>query len=485
MKEKIYSLLEILIKFSGDKPDDQLLDKKNKLIEDIENTNEKINNTNKLIESNRYFDEITYSLDKNTIIALRRKIKQLQRDESDLKKSYKKIVEEEKFYNEKINLGKLNVEKYEELLKNISYKLVEKNIDTEYYNTLLNINSSKLDYWNNFVKKLVRELDEKSNYSTAVKANKENFDYEINRCRNRIDEINHNLENELNYFNRQLKEKDEKTLKNLKCELSKLENEYDTLSGSVSFLVLELKDLIEEKSYIYAKAKLNEIIWKLETVPYMLENNYEKLQSDVAGKKKDKELLKDKIANNDYLNGDCKILNDRIKDIHYLLEDNKEDILYVKKLISKLDKERGKKLFEKITNIDVDEDMLANYNADLNHLIEYTVILKNTSLKYLESYKKKLNEEMDELTKRISNKKGLVDEEAKLRDIETIKSLSFDIDSINHRLQNKGDVYEIRDNIEMYIDSLDFEVFLEETKKDNLIYMKVVEIIPPEEMRVA
>lgn len=480
MKGKIYNLLQILINLSGEKSDIDLVSKKNQLIEEIDSTRNKINELSKLMESNRYFDEAAQNLDKNTVIALKNKIKTLKNDEKLIKIELKSVLETEKFYNEKINLGKLNVEKYAELLKNISYKLVDKGINLDFYNSLLTKNSGKLDYWNNFVKKQEKELSEKNSNSECLKAYKENFEYEINKYRDRIDEINHNIENDLNYFNRELKEQDEKAIKSLNEKIVSLEKEYDNTVDSVSYLGLELIELIDDESYIYAKSKLNEIVWKTESVPYILENNYEKLESNLKIMKKEKEVLRSNISNNDYLNDSYKKLNSRLKDLHYLLEDNKKDIIEVKKLINYIDKDRCFSLAAKINDLNESEEMLANYNADLNHLIEYSVILKNTSLKYLESYRKKLNEELDEISKKITLKDGLVDESKKLKDIESIKGLSEKIDHITNRLNNKGDLYEIRDNLEMLIDSMDFDYLIEVVPhKDELVYLKVIEIIEP------
>lgn len=482
IKNKIYNLLNLLVDLTSKSSISDLENEKNKMLDEIDLTRKKINDLTKLMETNRYFDESAEILDKNTVVALQKKVKKLQSDEEILKTDLKKSIEDEKFYKEKIELGKENVDKYKELLKNISYKLVDKNVNLEYYNHLQSKNEERLDYWNNFVRKLEKELASKDNNSDILKSSKDNFEYEIKNLKQRILEINKNLENELNYFNHGLKQRDEIKLNELNKKIEKLEKEFEIMVTSVPYLANDFINLVNEESYIYAHSKLNEIIWEVEKVPYALITDYEMLIDKLKILKKEKNNLKEKIKNNDYLNEKSKYLKIRLKDIYYFLEENKKQIIEVKKTINYIDKEKVFELSSKINDLNLPEEMIANYNSDLNHLIEYSILLKNTSLKYLESYRKKLNEELDDISKKLALKDGLVDEDKKLKDIEKIKELSFDIDCISHRLDNKLDVYNIKETIDMLLDSIDFEYEIKtKTKKTDLIYLKVVEIILPED----
>lgn len=485
MKEKIYNLLNLLIKVSNDNIDDNLVQTRNTLENDIKETRKKIIEHEKLMDSNRYFDESQQLLDKNTINELEKKSNYLKNEISSIKSKLKTAVETEKFLNEKISLGKENVEKYAELLKNITYKLVDKDVNLEYYDQLMNKNESKLDYWNKFVKTNEKDWTEKSNIVTELKANKESYEYDLSKIREKIEETNHNLENELNYFNRELKEQDEKEHSKLNEIINNLEQSYDELINSVGFKALEFIELVDEENYIYAGSKLKEIIWKLEYIPYALDNNYENLENNLKNLKKEKNNIQIKIKNNDYLNENSKIQKNRLHDLNILLEQNRLHIIEVKKMINKIDKEKSFELSSKINDLDVDEEMLANYNFDLNHLIEYSIILKNTSLKYLEKYRKSLNEQIDEISKKLALKEGLIDEKRKLIDIDVIKDITRNIELIEKRLDNKINIYDIKDNIELLLNSIDFDFEKELEKqeeveeKSDLKFLKVINIVSP------
>lgn len=479
MKGRIYTLLQRLVNLSGENTDIDLLIEKNSLVENIDETRKKINHLNNMMQSNRYFDETAQMLDKNSLLALQHKVKNYKDSLNLVKLEIKKVSDNEIIILEKIELGKFNVEKYTDLLKNISYKLVDDDVNSVFYNDLLEKKSVKLDYWNGYLQKEEKKLINLRKDIDVLRANKDNFEYDINKSRDRIDELNHNLENDLNYLNRTLKEQDENEMIFLNKKINKLENDYDNLVDSVGFLGLELFNLIDEESYIYAKSKLNEIIWKLEKVPYITENNYDNLNMELKSLIKEKDSIKLRISKNDYLNSKSVVLLQRIDDINVALDENSKDIDNIKKIINEIENHKIINLNNSIIDLNLEEEMDAIYNYDLNHLVEYSLILKNTSLKFLESYRKKMTDELDKISKQLALKDGLIDETKKLQDIDNIKFLSEKINYINHRLENKEDIYDIANNLEILIDSIDFDflVFQDNDKDDNYEYLKVIEII--------
>lgn len=480
MKNKISNLLSSLVLISGVEKFDDCLQKKENFLLEIDEVRAKISDLTNLINSNRYFDEDTYLLDKKTVLTIQNKVKKLQNDQSLLKDDLRKVIEQENFFNKKIEIGKENVEKYTELLKNISYKLVDKNVNLEYYEHLMEKNSAKLDYWNVFVKNLIKQKDSMDVTSDVLKASKDQIEYEINNLKERIIEINHDLENDFNYINKALKEEDESKLDELNKKIALLEKEFSDFLISVEYLSYEFLDLIEKENYIYAHSKLSEIVWKIEYIPYALENNFENLAFKQKLMKKEKFELTEKIKTNDYFNEYSNSFKSRLKDLNFLLEENRKDIIVIKKLINHIDKQRTFSLSSKINDLDIPEEILANYNGDLNHLIEYSVILKNTSLKYLEKYRDKLNDEIEFITKKLISKDGFVDESRRLKDIETIKELATNIEFVDHRLKHKINVYEAKENIETLLNSLDFENFVVDIPIDNsseLVFYKVINVV--------
>ncbi|MFI3261034.1 MAG: hypothetical protein R3Y13_04925 [bacterium] len=478
MKDKIYDLIDSILSLVKTSEIKDIEDYKNKLVKKLDDKRELYIKLTSLLESDRYYDKETEELDKNTVQALQKKIKKLQTDEFVIKEEIKKIQEEEKVASEKILLGIENVDKYKELLKNISYKLVDNSLAFEYYNELNDNNVSKLDYWNNYLKKAEKDKEEKNNQILILRTNKDQFEYEIKNLRTRIEEINHDLENKFNYINQNLKEKDEKEYTILDREIVKLEKELNQILNSSEYIIHELRVLVKEENYIYAQSKLKELIAKIEFVPYVLDNNYEELELCLKNIKKEKIRLTEKIRKNDYLNKYSVQIKDRLKDVKELLRLNEIEINKVKEKIKILDQENTQSLSSKIEDLSISEELLAKYNGDLNHYIEYSVIIKNTSLKYLNSYNESLNKEILNLNEEIKNKKGFIDEDRKLIDIDIIKDLTEKIELIENRLKNRINIYEIRDNIELYLTSLDFQV-VKSFNNSDLKFHKVVRIFEP------
>ncbi len=101
MKEKIFNLVNLFVSISGEKINDNISLEKNKLMQEIDLTRNKINELNSYLSSKKYFDESLELLDKNTVIALEKKIKNFEYDKNLLKTDIENLIKEQKFINEK------------------------------------------------------------------------------------------------------------------------------------------------------------------------------------------------------------------------------------------------------------------------------------------------------------------------------------------------------------------------------------------------
>ena len=458
MKNKLNRLLNYLIEISAEDntlPIDEELDIINS---EIAKTKIEINNLKTVMESStRYYDEDAVALDKSAIKSLEKKIEKAKKNNELINEDVKILKEKSDLLLDKLTLARSNLEKYGDLLSNLTTKLIDKNINTEYYNNLIEKNSERLDYWGNLEKKHENERNKVVEEIDIYYSNKENNDVEIRRSTLRLEELMHSLSNELNYVNISLKNDDTENLKVLENKVAENESKFDVLNNSVRMLAFEFMNLIDENRPMYAYKKLDELILKIENIPYVKDNNFVDLESNLNSLENEELTLRKNIKKDNFLNDYAKTLHQRLTDMNRFMEDNRLRIIDVRKKINRLNKVTIKELSEKINSLDFDEEMLARYNSDLNHVLKYSIILKNNELDHLFKYKKKLQTEVNEISKKIFDKEGLIDEERKEAALLRHKEVVRDIDNIKKRLNKKLDISEIKSSIELILGTMNVD----------------------------
>ena len=455
MKNKILDIIDKLLKLSSDTYNDGYKDKQEFLEENIKDINIKIKNLEKKIENNNYVDNDLFIMDQGLVSAISKNIKKLDNNINYEKDNLAEIIKEKNFLNERLELSTDNFYKYKELIKNINYKLSDNKSNINYFNELLKRGELKLNYWKNDIKECEYKLSVVFNKENSVKARKENYEYERKNNKDKLNEVKSNLENELYYFDHSLKDKDEKKIVKLKEDLKNYNEKLSLLNNDLIINYDSFKEYVLNDDYENATFEFKAFIKKMKDIPFAVDNDYVKLESLLKNLKKEKNEINNRIKKNDYLSVSSKVYSARLNDLNHLLEDNKKDILEINKIITNLDKNRSFNLVTKITDLEVNEELLANYNSDLNHVIEYSVILKNTSLKYLESYKKRLLNEIEFIANKLSKKIDLIDENKKVRDINRIKKIGLDIAYIENRLENRIDINKLSDEVLMMLRSID------------------------------
>ncbi len=475
MKNNVYELIKRLINLSGTnyttEEFNELLEKINKEIND---KMEKIALINKSMTSEKYFDESAEVMDKNTEISLQKKIK---KDEKTLNNIKEKLANN---YNDKeriaINLevAKNNMEKYKELIKNLTSKLVANNQNKDNYERIINQNEKKLDLWLNEMRKLEKELEENLLEEELLRATKDDIEDILKNNKNKLRDIQKCLENELNYFDHDLKKKDQEELEKIKKELNKLEKDKLNLLTTPFCLANDLYNLVSINKYSEASLKLRELISVLETLPYINENDLNVLEIELKQLNKKFISLKERISKNVYSNQKDKYLTDRQDDLNTLLSDNENDIKKLENIIFEIDNKRVIDFFNKISTLEVPENMLSDYNENLNNLLEYSNLLNNFGIGFLKDFNQKIKDSLLKIEKEIEDENAKNDDSLKAKDIDEIKETDHGIRLIERRLQSEKSIEEIYEELELLLSSLEFD------DEDDLQYLKVIDIIEVE-----
>jgi hypothetical protein len=282
MRNKAFELINILIAFSNTKYTKEMLEAELKTFtEKINDKFEKINLLENKILSNKYTDHSLRLIDENIKTNL---IKKIEKDESDYKfksdKFQKVLVEKEKLTAQKIKVNK-KYEVLKHLLESLTNNLIENKTSKEDYETIIRENEFKLDEFlselNEINEKLVK-INKDENYFKALSDDIYNL-IKINR--NKLLELDKNLNDENHYINEEEKSKDEQELNLLKEELKNVEKEKLVLLTSPFCLANDLIRLIKEEKFNESNFKLKELISVLETYPYLNENNEESLNKEL------------------------------------------------------------------------------------------------------------------------------------------------------------------------------------------------------------
>lgn len=476
MKEKIYNLLDKMLLLSGNDLA-ELEEKEVKLKDKLDNIKQEIKKLQEMDNPNKYVDVKSKELDMSSLALTINEESGLLIIVKNYKLELKEITEHNKLLINKKNKANMNVEKYKELLKNISYKLVDKQSSNEVFNSLQEENYVKLDFWNKELLSITKELENTENLENKIRTEKENFEYELSNIQRKIDVLKEKLSSDDNYINKELSNKDEEKLQNLKLEQRHLEIEIKKILTTPEYLAKDFKIYIDINDYISAHNKLSEIKVVVELIPYNTVNNFAILEQELKDIKKNKEIIKRKIAKNDYQNDLSIAYTERLKDANNLLNTNKQGIQDLQKEIKKIEQEAST-LASNTKKLDIPKEIVAFYDEDLNYTIEYSLILKNTSLRYLESYQSKLKEEIENISYQIKNNKDLCDEESKMIDINKIKDIDEKILFLKNRLNNKLNIQEIKDDMDLLIASMEFDGTTEKivVKEEVNDFLKVIKV---------
>lgn len=423
------------------------------------------------IDKGKYFNYSQEKADKTTKSYIEDEIKQIKRRIILIKEDFKDIKNDKDKIDRVLQNAKSNSAVYIELLKNLTNKLVEQDVEKDYYEGIIRNTELKHDYWNKIINTQNNKMEKLLNKELLLNTQKEDLEYQLNLNLDKLSKVEVILSNEMNYYNHDERKIDEDRLREKEKDLKESTKKIKKYLSSAPFIGHELLIAIEEDNKKYAKLMLKDLLRASSINPYANVKDYQILENESRRLIQEKTRLQTKIKDNDYLNDNFYKHKNRLSDLEELQKVNLKNIDEINKIVKRIDFEETSKLNDKINNLNISEVMLADYSEDLNHLIEYSVILNNTSLKYLKSYDIRLENKIHEINEIIKLRTGLINEEDKIKDIEKIKLVTQAITYLKCRIQIGKTADELYKGVDIFIDSIT-------DKNDNFSeYIKVVKVI--------
>ncbi len=475
MKLKIYELIDLICgictdNYSAENITNELesIDKK------IEFLKEKIADHQTKIESKTYENLELRQEDELEIKKLKSKLNRNKVSFNDIKSKLQGIKNNKNKVYDNLVIAKENKEIYSELIRNLTNKLVLLTEDKEVYEKIIRENEVKLDFWNNKTLSYEEKYHELATEENLLRSTKEDLENEIYHIKEKISELEKRLNSNNSYFDSEKKSADLKIISQTEEEIKKLETKKLEIQTELSYLVKEFKDYVKEDKYYEASLKLSEIWAIIYSIKYTQIDDINELKAIYKELQKEYLMLQNNIKVNNYELIGQEEINDRLHIIEMLKEENQHEIEKIKEIIEQITSKKSIDLWNTISSLKISDELKVHYDNDLNHLVEYSLILNNTSLKYLETYQEKLIKESEFQKNKLTNGKVIEDESKKLKDIERIKELTVYLNLINKKISAKKEFRVIKHEIELLLSSLDFEdIKVEKTRKAH----KVIKII--------
>ncbi len=270
----------------------------------------------------------------------------------------------------------------------------------------------------------------------------------------------------------ELKDKHEKKLRNFIEELEVTEKKKLLLCTSPAYLACELKSLVENNKFTDAHNKLNELIVVVNEVPYVTESDKDFLEKQRKIFRKEYMDIQNRIKNNDYIGSKNAQLETRKKDLLNLNKFIEKEMDKLRIDIKKIDDTQIEQLANKVNTLVNNKELENEYNEDLNSLVEYTILVRNTSVKYLSTFKEKNDKNIVAINTELESKTNLYDEDKRLNDIKRIKEVASKLTYIENRIKHFDEnIHTIKDEIDLILSSLEFD------EEENTKFIPIREVI--------
>ena len=305
----------------------------------------------------RYFNASNELVDKNIEISLKNKITRLNRKAKNIRNDIEEISRNEFKLHEEIKKLKEKLSNNTEYINVLKIK-VENTKNNKYYSNLLKKEEENVKSLNKILAdknkqydSIIKELDLLNQALLEV-------DTQIEKDKERLEEVLNNLKNPNAYIDEELKSSDKDKLNRLKEELESLEKRELELLTDASVIGTEAKELLASSNIEEAIQKIKELVTIVKNKPYMDISDSKTLEEELEKKESKRLELSNLIDNKTYEGLESDYLAKRKESIEQLIEQNKNSIENYKNKIDEIDTYINNNLGLLITNIE--QEILKN-----------------------------------------------------------------------------------------------------------------------------
>ncbi len=477
MKQKIYELIDLIGEICSDNIDIEHL--KNELVSIDNKVDFNKNNINNIKKELKIKDYENIEQKEEDKIELKKQVSKYNKHKTELNDIKNKLESVNKNKNkifDNMSLAKDNIKTYSNLLQNLTNKIVEQDIDKEVYQLIIEENEHKLDFWKNKEAEYNSKYNEITIEDSLLRSTKEDMENELYFIKIKKDNLEQKITNVNNYFNHEQKKFDQSVIIEKEKIIKDLENKKLEIQTHIIFLISEFKEFISKNKFYEANLKFNEIWVLVSNTAYVLNDDFEELKLIAKNMQKEYLTIQNNIKVNNYALIGAEEINDRIYMIDIILEENKQNVKNLKDIINNVNNKKSINLWNTIKSLKTSEEIKTSYDKDLNHLLEYTNVLNTYGINFLNKYAVSLIQEKEKIKETLNDNKFTVDETRKLSDIQRIKEIAENLKIVNKKLDSKKEFQVMKHEIELLLESLEFEDGLSSTSRKSYRVKKIVEI---------